>query len=82
MLVRHGGGTGQLRLWRNAGIVCEVVDYGPGFNAAPYLGRTQPPPAASSGGRGLWLAERTSDMLVIDSGPTGTTVSVHAHLGR
>ena len=74
--VRHGGGGGQLRLWRNGELLCEVDDVGEGFAAAAHLARTEAPAPTSSGGRGLWLARQMSDRIAIDSGPTGTTVQV------
>jgi serine/threonine-protein kinase RsbW len=69
-VVRHGGGTGRLRLWREAGrIVCRVSDSGPG------LGPTcaEPPGPSTPGGRGLWIARRLADVR-IETGPSGTTV--------
>jgi serine/threonine-protein kinase RsbW len=80
-VVRHGGGTGRLRLWCDGVILCQVVDRGPGFDAAPHLNRTQRPSPSSSGGMGLWVARQTSDGLAIDSGPAGTTVSIRGYLG-
>ena len=78
--VRHGGGSGQLRLWCDGRVLCEVDDRGPGFDAGPHLRRTERPAPSSRGGLGLWLARQTSDDLAIESGPTGTTVSISAHL--
>jgi anti-sigma regulatory factor (Ser/Thr protein kinase) len=78
--VRHGGGSGQIRLWCDGRVLCEVDDRGPGFDAGPHLKRTERPAPSSRGGLGLWLARQTSDDLVIASGPTGTTVSISAHL--
>ncbi|GIF66870.1 hypothetical protein Ais01nite_49050 [Asanoa ishikariensis] len=79
-VVRHGGGNGHLRLWRNSELVCQVSDRGPGFEVAPVLRRRKPRPS-SSGGLGLWMARRMSDKLTITSGPAGTTIGVHAYLG-
>lgn len=73
--VRHGGGTGQLALWRGTdAVVCEVSDRGQGLPGEP----EQPhrPDADQPGGWGLWLAGELTDSLEIDSGPGGTTVRV------
>ncbi|MDA0636289.1 ATP-binding protein [Nonomuraea sp. MCN248] len=76
--VRHGGGGGRLRLWRWHGrLWCEVADDGPGL--PPGWSTATPPPVGSeAGGRGLWLARRLCDQLMIVSGPAGTTVTFAA----
>ena len=69
-VVRHGGGTGRLRLWREAGrIVCRVSDSGPGLGPTS----AEPPGPSTPGGRGLWIARRLADVR-IETGPFGTTV--------
>lgn len=74
-VVRHGGGAGRLRLWRDAtGVVCEVADSGPGLDHPEQVGRTAPGPR-QSGGRGLWILRAVSDDLMVVSGPDGTTVT-------
>jgi anti-sigma regulatory factor (Ser/Thr protein kinase) len=73
--LRHGGGTGTLRLWRDtAAVVCEVSDGG--VIQAPLAGREIPDPDPESG-RGLWLVNQLCDLVQIRSGPSGTTVRVH-----
>ena len=37
--VRHGGGTGEVRLVVDDDLVCEVYDHGAGFDAAAHTGR-------------------------------------------
>jgi anti-sigma regulatory factor (Ser/Thr protein kinase) len=76
--VRHGGGSGELRLWQDGDLVCEVHDRGDGFAASTYLQRTEAPNPSSTGGMGLWLARQTSDRLAIESTSAGTTVRVSA----
>jgi len=72
--VRHGGGRGQLRLWRAEDrMSCQVRDAGPGL-ADPRAGTGQPP-ALASGGRGLWIVRRLAADLRIESGRSGTTVT-------
>jgi anti-sigma regulatory factor (Ser/Thr protein kinase) len=68
-VIRHGGGFGRLRLWRESGrIVCRVSDSGPGM---PDL--VAEPETRRPGGRGLWIARRLADVR-IESGPSGTVV--------
>jgi anti-sigma regulatory factor (Ser/Thr protein kinase) len=72
--VRHGGGSGRLRLWADGDVVCEVSDEGGGFVAMPYVDRVERPQATSAGGMGLWIAQQTTDAMTIESGSSGTTV--------
>ena len=68
-VIRHGGGFGRLRMWRESGrIVCRVSDSGPGMPAL-----VKEPEARRPGGRGLWIARRLADVR-IESGPSGTVV--------
>jgi anti-sigma regulatory factor (Ser/Thr protein kinase) len=76
--VRHGGGSGTLRCWREGKVLlCEVQDLG--WIDAPLVGRRRPDPEASSG-RGVWLANQLCDLVQIRSSPTGTVVRVHKRL--
>jgi anti-sigma regulatory factor (Ser/Thr protein kinase) len=74
--IRHGGGTGTLRLWRDSGeLICEVHDGG--LVTDPLIGRRSPDPHAD-GGAGLWIANQVCDLVQIRSTPQdGTTVRVH-----
>lgn len=68
-VIRHGGGIGRLRMWRQSGrIVCRVTDSGPGMPA-----RVAEPEVRRPGGRGLWIARRLADVR-IKTGPSGTVV--------
>lgn len=78
--VRHGGGSGELGLWRNGDLVCEISDDGHGFSPSAYLYRTSPPTASAQGGMGLWLAQQTTVELGIRSGTTGSTVRLRVPL--
>jgi anti-sigma regulatory factor (Ser/Thr protein kinase) len=72
--VRHGGGSGRLRLWRDGyRVICRVSDRGRGITDADSAGTELPPPR-SAGGRGLWIARRLATMR-IDTGPKGTTIT-------
>jgi anti-sigma regulatory factor (Ser/Thr protein kinase) len=75
--VRHGGGTGEVRLVVDDDLVCEVYDNGAGFDAAAHTGRTvAPAPAPAGGGFGLWVARQVADALSISSGPDGTAARI------
>ncbi|MGA5305471.1 ATP-binding protein [Nucisporomicrobium flavum] len=72
--VRHGGGSGRLRMWvAGRAVHCEISDHGAGLADPDGAGRELPSHAAP-GGRGLWLARRMSD-LHISTGDRGTTVT-------
>jgi anti-sigma regulatory factor (Ser/Thr protein kinase) len=76
--VRHGGGRGRLRLWREPGaLVCEVRDAG--HIDDPLVGRVEPR-RGQVGGYGLWLANQLCDLVQIRSQPTGTVVRLHMRL--
>lgn len=79
--VLHGGGSGRLRLWASSDqLTCEVTDTGPGLTDAG-LPRGLPP-AASAGGRGLWLVRALSDAFSARSATAGTTVTISVALSR
>jgi anti-sigma regulatory factor (Ser/Thr protein kinase) len=70
--LRHGGGSGILRAWREEGeVVCEVSDSGRIFD--PLVGRIRAPFDQPSG-RGLWIANQLCDLLQIRSSRAGTVV--------
>jgi serine/threonine-protein kinase RsbW len=72
--VRHGGGSGRVRLSRTAaGLACEISDAGPGAPPARFNGQ-QLPPTSATGGRGLWLARHLCDSMGVQTGRGGTTV--------
>ena len=70
--LRHGGGTGVLRIWEDSRtLVCEVRDRG--RLRDPLVGRRQPL-ENSEGGRGVWLANHLCDLVQMRSSEQGTTV--------
>ncbi len=72
--IRHGGGTGRLRLWRDDyRLLCRVSDTGPGLADVAGAG-AELPSAQVPGGRGLWIARRLAAVR-IDSGPKGTVIT-------
>ncbi|MFL6112568.1 MAG: anti-sigma factor RsbA family regulatory protein [Catenulispora sp.] len=77
--VRHGGGNGVLRLWREGdAAVCEVRDRG--VIDDPLVGRRRPDLDAH-GGAGVWLANQLCDLVQIRSSvDAGTIVRIRVAL--
>jgi anti-sigma regulatory factor (Ser/Thr protein kinase) len=76
--VRHGGGSGRLRLWQADGMLyCQVADDGVGL-ADMAVGTVPPEPTSSDGGRGIWICRHLTDELVIQVGPNGRGTTVTA----
>ena len=74
--VRHGGGRGRIEMRADGDtLLCDIRDHGPGFpDGIP--ASADPPSPQTPGGRGLWLARRLTDTLLITDGPGGLTVSI------
>jgi anti-sigma regulatory factor (Ser/Thr protein kinase) len=73
--VRHGGGRGTLRVWRDGeDLVCEVRDSG--RITDPLVGRVRPLPS-DPGGRGVWIANQLCDLVQIRSADGGTVIRLH-----
>ncbi|WP_320064242.1 ATP-binding protein [Micromonospora sp. RTGN7] len=76
-VVRHGGGSGELRLRRHGDLLtCEIADDGPGFGDV----RVALPAPNQVGNRGLWLAQQLTDGLEIHADGRGTMALVSARL--
>jgi anti-sigma regulatory factor (Ser/Thr protein kinase) len=76
--IRHGGGAGTLRRWReHESLMCEVRDSG--TIASPLIGRMRPA-ADQTSGRGVWLVNQLCDLVQIRSGTGQTVVRVHKRL--
>jgi serine/threonine-protein kinase RsbW len=70
--IRHGGGRGQLELWRHGSdLWCQVSDTGNGIPHGQTDGFHQPPPGRI-GGWGIWLASHICTDFSIETGRTGT----------
>ncbi len=75
--VRHGGGHGRLRLWREQDtLVCEISDRG--AIRDQLVGRVAPEGLADRG-RGVWIANQMCDLVQIRSSRSGSTVRAHKH---
>ena len=73
--IRHAGGSGVLRIWREPeALICEVAD--DGRIDDPMAGRERPD-GAQIGGYGLWLVNQVCDLVQVRSGAHGSTVRVH-----
>ena len=76
--LRHGGGRGTLRIWRDHGaLVCEVRDAG--RIEDPLVGRARPA-VDRDGGRGLWMVNQLCDLVQLRTFPSGAVVRVHVYL--
>jgi anti-sigma regulatory factor (Ser/Thr protein kinase) len=72
--VRHGGGRGRLRMWRQGDhLWCEIVDEGRGIPRGRLNASHRPVPG-HIGGWGLWLAQQICSTLRVDTGSAGTRV--------
>ncbi|MFL5827434.1 MAG: anti-sigma factor RsbA family regulatory protein [Thermoleophilaceae bacterium] len=75
--VRHAGGRGLLRVWReDPSVICEVRDTG--LISAPLAGRVRPD-RTQVGGHGLWLVNQLCDLAQVRSGDQGSIVRLHMH---
>lgn len=73
--VRHAGGAGVLRIWREPGaLVCEVADHGQVLD--PLTGRVGVPSEGASG-RGLWMVNHLCDLVQLRSSRAGSVVRLH-----
>jgi anti-sigma regulatory factor (Ser/Thr protein kinase) len=73
--LRHGPGSGRLRLWDDgAALVADVSDTG---RFADLLAGRVRPTTEQIGGRGLWIAQQVCDLVQVRSTADGTTVRLH-----
>ena len=72
--IRHGGGLGVMRVWEDdEGLRAEVKDRGRIDD--PLCGRRAPEPG-QAGGWGLWIANRTCDLVQVRTSGDGTVIRV------
>ncbi|MFD3512860.1 anti-sigma factor RsbA family regulatory protein [Streptomyces sp. NPDC058657] len=77
--VRHGGGRGRLRMWREGrAAIAEISDQG--LLADPLTGRRRPDPFAASGGRGVWIMHQLCDLVEIRATERGLVLRLHLEL--
>jgi anti-sigma regulatory factor (Ser/Thr protein kinase) len=73
--IRHGGGGGTLRVWReDEFVVCEMTDRG--AIREPLAGRLPPQPGRD-GGYGLWLVQQVCDLVQLRTFAGGSVVRIH-----
>lgn len=76
--IRHGGGSGLLRIWsQDDEMICEVCDRG--MIEQPLVGRVTPDPNEPSG-FGLWLANQLCDLVQVRTSASGSSVRLHIGL--
>jgi anti-sigma regulatory factor (Ser/Thr protein kinase) len=76
--LRHAGGQGTLRAWREPdAVMCEVRD--DGRIESPLVGQERPLPSQLEG-RGLWLVNQLCDLVQIRSSASGSVVRLHMRL--
>ncbi|MCZ4120950.1 anti-sigma factor RsbA family regulatory protein [Streptomyces sp. H39-S7] len=75
--LRHGGGSGTLRLWKTSDgtVIAEISDAG--HLRDPLSGRSRPALSSANGGRGLWMIHQLSDLVEIRATSTGLTLRLH-----
>lgn len=80
--IRHGGGTGRLRMWHHDDtLYCQVSDRGPGITD-PTVGTTPPDPTDTDAHRGLWICRNLTDQLTFHASPGTPGVTATAAIGR
>jgi anti-sigma regulatory factor (Ser/Thr protein kinase) len=73
--IRHGAGSGQVRVWRDERyLLCEVFDAG---QADERMFGVVPPNPDSEGGHGMWITRQLCDLVEIRAFPSGTTVRLY-----
>ncbi|WP_328468726.1 ATP-binding protein [Actinoplanes sp. NBC_00393] len=81
-VVQHGGGNGQLLLWRRDGrLWCEISDHGPGLAATGPAGEHATTDGDHSGGGGLQVIRQACTSLDIATDATGTRLLLSYRLG-
>jgi anti-sigma regulatory factor (Ser/Thr protein kinase) len=76
--LRHGGGEGELRMWKeNGSVIGEIRDAG--RIDRPHIGRERPVPG-QAGGLGVWLANQLCDLVQIRTFHDGSVVRIHMRI--
>ncbi|OKK16316.1 hypothetical protein AMK16_24915 [Streptomyces sp. CB00455] len=84
--VQHGGGAGEVALWRSGHrVVCDVRDSGGrgGSVDGHWMLGYMPPESGRARGHGLWTVRQLCDVVEVEpgiAGTTGTTVRLHLNL--
>lgn len=73
--VRHGGGRGRLELWLATDrLHCRITDEGAGIPSEYH--RPHRPEVHAVGGRGLWLARNGIPAFALETGASGTEITL------
>lgn len=76
--VRHAGGAGTLRIWREGDmLLCDVHDQG--YISLSSVCSIAPEPTQITG-RGLWIVGQLCDLVQISTSHRGSVVRVHMRL--
>ncbi|WP_307795976.1 sensor histidine kinase [Amycolatopsis sp. 195334CR] len=76
--LRHGRGSGVLRVWReDDSVICEIRDAG--HITDPLAGR-RPATPSQPNGRGLLMVNFLSDLVRVHTGPDGTQTRIYFRL--
>ncbi len=74
--VRHGAGSGWVRMRRTAGeLYCAVTDAGPARAAGSAVTVAGTDPWPCRPGHGLWLVRQAADRVTVVTGPAGSEVT-------
>lgn len=73
--LEHGVPPVQIEAWCDGRLVVEVTDSGDGLDRDA-VWRTHPPSPRGDRGRGLWIVRQLMDVVLVESGETGTRVHV------
>lgn len=73
--VRHGGGEGMLRIWRDREIVADVIAYEGRFENVMH--GYFPPAQYAESGRGLWVIRQICEWVEIRPRTSGSIVRMH-----
>lgn len=80
----HGAAPVDVEVWADGRLVVEVRDRGTGLDRDT-VWRSHPPSPHGRRGRGLWIVRQLMDVVLVRSGPDGTTIHVELspdpHLG-
>src|SRR5271165_3327593 len=79
--VRHGAGSGRMRIWGHVGaLYCRVDDDGPAASVGTRDGQNLADLWPYEPGHGLWLARQVADRMTLRSDSRGTRADITFNL--